>query len=88
MTRHYQRANDHGLLIHCDDVCEVLRVATDAPLIPGFRPQFRHLASFSTWEAWHTSEYARQVEDDNVHQNIEWFWHDLEMHRVSPKRVG
>jgi hypothetical protein len=74
----YMRANANGLLINCDYPCGVLRVATDAPLVPGWRPLFRHLASFSTHASWKKSEYVYQISDEDVRIAIEWFWYDLE----------
>lgn len=79
----YRRANANGLLVRCDYQCRTLRVATDVPLVPGFRPQLRPLATFTTSRAWDESEHAKHVTNDDVLQEIAWFWHDLEMNEVA-----
>ena len=67
-----------GLLIYCDNSTRCLRVATDAPLVPGFKKSFREIALFTSEEKWLESPYPAQITNEDVLDMIDWFWTDLE----------
>ncbi len=67
-----------GLFIFCDDETKSLRVATDTPLVSGFKGTFREIASFRSEREWLASSYSSQVTDELVLDMIDWFWMDLE----------
>ncbi|OGN16526.1 MAG: hypothetical protein A3C88_03000 [Candidatus Yanofskybacteria bacterium RIFCSPHIGHO2_02_FULL_50_12] len=78
----YHTAGNH-LHIYCDDEKRVLRVATDEPLLPGFRGTFTPLETFSDREAWVASPYFNQIASEYIQDMIEWFWYDLRHDLIS-----
>jgi hypothetical protein len=67
-----------GLQVYCDDEAQVLRVATDTPLIAGYLGTWRELGAFKSREEWLKSSFHNRVTNEGVKEMIEWFWMDLE----------
>lgn len=65
-----------SLYVCCDSAAGALRVAIDTPLVPGFRGEFREVATFATHQEWVSSSYFAQVTDQAVIDMVEWFWID------------
>ena len=80
----YKPLNNQGLLIKLDYPCRVLRVALNAPLLPGYRPMFKHLAQYRSWGEWSQSPYFQDVTDEDLQNDILWFWRDMEEEENTP----
>jgi hypothetical protein len=83
----YLPANDQGLHIRCDYTCRVLRVALYAPLLPGYRPIFKHLAQYHSWGEWSHSPYFNDVTIEDAQSDILWFWHDMDIRAIPGEHV-
>jgi len=67
-----------GLQVCCDDKAQLLRVATNTPLLSGLKGTWRELATFTSEDEWLESPYSKQITDESVLDMIDWFWMDLE----------
>lgn len=63
--------------IYCDYAGKVLRVASTAPLLPGYLGTFREVAQFKNRQEWVNSSFFHQVTNEDIQEMIEWFWVDL-----------
>ncbi len=66
-----------GLLVIFDNKARMLRVFSNAPLIPGFKALPLEVANFTNRDTWEKSEYRPRVTGEGVTEMIEWFWTDL-----------
>lgn len=67
-----------GLRIYYDYELRTLRVQTYSTLIPGFKPIWQECSAFSSAEAWDQSPFPAQISNENVQEDITWFWIDME----------
>lgn len=67
----------HELQVYCDYAGRVLKVASTAPLLPGFLGTWREVAQFKNREEFIRSSFYRRVTNEDVQEMIEWFWEDL-----------
>ncbi len=65
------------LQFYCDGEAQVLRIASTAPLLPGFRESWRLVAQFKSREEWINSSYYAQITNEDARESIEWFWEEL-----------
>ena len=73
------------IFVFCDDKSRTLRVATDAPLFPGFRGILREIATFKTPEEWNSSPFSFKVREEGIREMIDWFWIDM-LEEINDKR--
>lgn len=65
------------LQIYCDYEEKILRVASTAPLLPGYLGTWREVAQFRNREEFVKSSFYPKVTNEDVQEMIEWFWEDL-----------
>lgn len=64
--------------IRCDYEKKKIFIASDTPIVPGFIGHFEVIAEYVSEEQWYQSEFAKELDNEDVAVAVAYFWSDLE----------